>query len=187
MTISSSEIRRNMTIILDGELYSILDWQHRQAPKAPPTLTMKLRQIRTGNVYERKVQGNQKLTVAQTERRTSQYLYSDGDLFYFMDNETYDQFPITEELIGDYLQYLVEGDSIEVLVYENNPVQVELPAAVNLTVEHAEIGLKGDTQSGATKPATTSTGLTLQVPLFINAGDSIKVDTRTGDYLERSG
>ena len=187
MTISSSEIRRNMTILLDGELYSILDWQHRQAPKAPPTLTMKLRQIRTGNVYERKVQGNQKLTVAQTERRMSQYLYRDGDLLYFMDNETYDQFPITEELIGDYLQYLMEGDTIEVLVYENNPVQVELPPAVNLTVEHAEIGLKGDTQSGATKPATTSTGLTLQVPLFINAGDSIKVDTRTGDYLERVG
>ena len=104
-----------------------------------------------------------------------------------MDNETYDQFPIAEELIGEYLQYLVEGDTIEVLVYENNPVQVELPAAVNLTVEHADVGLKGDTQSGATKPATTSTGLTLQVPLFINAGDSIKVDTRTGAYLERVG
>ena len=161
MTISSSEIRRNMTIILDGELYSILDWQHRQAPKAPPTLTMKVRQIRTGNVYERKVQGNQKLIVAQTERRMSQYLYRDGDLFYFMDNETYEQFPVTEELLGDYLKYLMEGDTIEVLIYENNPVQVELPAAVNLTIKHSEPGLRGDTQSGATKPATTSTGLTL--------------------------
>ena len=187
MTISSSEIRRNMTIILDGELYSILDWQHRQAPKAPPTLTMKVRQIRTGNVYERKVQGNQKLSVAQTERRMSQYLYRDGDLFYFMDNETYEQFPVIEELLGDYLKYLMEGDTIEVLIYENNPVQVELPAAVNLTIEHSEPGLRGDTQSGATKPATTSTGLTLQVPLFINAGDSIKVDTRNGGYLERVG
>ncbi len=176
-----------MTIILDGDLYSVLDWQHRQAPKAPPTLTMRLRQVRTGNVYERKVQGNQKLTVAQIERRGSQYLYRDGDLFYFMDNETFDQFPIMAETLGDSVMYLMEGDTIEVMLHEEQPVQVELPAAVNLTIEHTEPGLRGDTQSGATKPATTSTGLTIQVPLFINEGDYVKVDTRSGEYLERAG
>ncbi len=187
MTISSSEIRRNMTIVLDGELYSILDWQHRQAPKAPPTLTMRLRQVRTGNVYERKVAGNQKLAVASIEYRNSQFLYRDADLFYFMDSETYDQFPISAELLGESVRYLMEGDTIEVMVYQDNPVQVELPAAVNLAIEHTEPGLRGDTQSGATKPATTSTGLTLRVPLFINQGDLVKVDTRTGEYLERAG
>ena len=99
MTISSGEIKRNMTILLDDEVYQILDWQHRQAPKAPPTLTLKVRQISTGNVYERKLAGNQKLTLAETEIRSSQYIYSDNDLFYFMDNESFEQFSATKDLL----------------------------------------------------------------------------------------
>ncbi len=186
MTISSSEIRRNMTILLDDDLYQILDWQHRQAPKAPPTLTLKIRQISTGNVYERKVPGNQKLTAAPTERRSVQYLYAEGDLYTFMDNTTFDQFQMSESLIGDALSYISEGDSVEALFYDEKPVLVELPPSVTLTIERTEPGLRGDTQSGANKPATTSTGLTLQVPLFVSEGDRISISTSTGEYLGRA-
>ena len=186
MTISSSEIRRNMTILLEGDLYQILDWQHRQAPKAPPTLTLKLRQVSTGNVYERKLPGNQKLTSAPTERRSLQYLYADGDMHTFMDNETFEQHELSDDLLGDTLKYLAENESTEVVFYNNRPVLVELPPAVTLTIDRTEVGLKGDTQSGANKPATTNTGLTLQVPLFVNQGDRVNVSTTTGAYLGRA-
>lgn len=186
MTISSSEIRRNMTILLDGDLYQILDWQHRQAPKAPPTLTLKVRQISSGNVYERKLPGNQKLTAAPTERRSVQYLYEEGELYTFMDNTTFEQFQMGTDLIGDALKYMSEGDSVEALFYDEKPVLVELPPSVVLTIEQTEPGIRGDTQSGANKPATTNTGLTLQVPLFVNQGDRITVSTSTGEYLSRA-
>ena len=186
MTISSSEIRRNMTILLDDDLYQILDWQHRQAPKAPPTLTLKVRQISTGNVYERKLPGNQKLTAAPTERRSVQYLFADGELYTFMDEGTYEQFQMNEDLVGDALKFISEGDSVEALFYNESPVLVELPPSVVLTIEQTEVGLRGDTQSSANKPATTNTGLTVQVPLFINQGDRITVSTSTGEYLGRA-
>ncbi len=185
MTISSGDIRRNMTILYEGDVYQILEWQHRQAPKAPPTLTLRLRQLSTGNVYERKVQGNQKLTAAPTEQRQSQYLYQDGELYTFMDTETYDQFELGADLLQDTLKYIAEGDSVSVTMYEGRPMLVELPPAVNLTVAQTEPGLRGDTQSGATKPATVSTGLVLQVPLFVNEGDVINVSTSDGKYLGR--
>lgn len=186
MTISSSEIRRNMTIMLDDDIYQILDWQHRQAPKAPPTLTIKVRQISTGNVYERKLPGHHKLTVAQTERRTAQYLYQDGEFHIFMDMETYEQHMLGEDLLSDVMLLLPENAEATLLVHEGTPILVELPSAVNLKVTSTEVGLRGDTQSGATKPATTETGLTLQVPLFINEGDIISVNTTSKEYIGRA-
>ena len=186
MTISSGEIRRNMTIILDDDVYQILDWQHRQAPKAPPTLTLKVRQIKTGNVYERKLQGNQKLTRAAVDTPTVQYLYPDGDMHNFMDTETFEQFAITEELLGSALQYISEGDTIEVMMYQGVPISVEVAPSVTLEISNTEVGLKGDTQSGATKPATTTTGLVLQVPLFISTGDRIIVNSTSGEYTGRA-
>ena len=187
MTISSGEIRRNMSILFEGEVYIIVEWQHRQAPKAPPTLTLKLRNVKTGNVYERKVQGNQKLTAAPMDRRSSQYLYSDGDIHTFMDNESYDQFPITEDVLGDAMKYIKLGESLDVLFYEEAVIQVEPPITVNLEVTETEAAVAGNTATGATKQATLETGITVTVPLFVNAGDMLKVDTRTGDYLERVG
>lgn len=185
VTISSGEIRRNMTILLDGDIYTVLDWQHRQAPKAPPTLTLKVRHLKTGNVYERKMQGNQKLTQAPLDRVNAQYLYSEGDIHYFMDTETYDQFPISGDILGDALKFLKEGDSLEVFFYEGQAVQTELPVTVDLQVTQTEAAVKGDTATGATKNAALETGHTVTVPLFINEGDVLKVDTRTGEYLER--
>lgn len=186
MTISSSEIRRNMTIILDDGVYQILDWQHRQAPKAPPTLTLKVRQVKSGNVYERKLPGNQKLTRAEVETPTVQYLYPDGDMYNFMNTETFDQFAITEEVLGDALKYIAEGDTLEVMMYEGVPISCEVAPSVTLEIGQTEVGLKGDTQSGATKPATTTTGLTLQVPLFVSTGDRIVVNTTEGTYTGRA-
>lgn len=186
MTISSSEIRRNMTILLDGDVYQIMEWQHRQAPKAPPTLTLKVRQLSTGSVFERKLNGNHKLTVAQTERRNAQYLYKEGEFYVFMDMETYDQHLLGDNLLGDATYFLPEGGELVLLMYEEKPILVELPSAVNLSIAHTEVGLRGDTQSGATKPATTETGLTLQVPLFVNEGDMISVNTTTREYIGRA-
>ena len=175
-----------MTILLDGDVYQIMEWQHRQAPKAPPTLTLKVRQLSTGSVFERKLNGNHKLTVAQTERRNAQYLYKEGEFYVFMDMETYEQHLIGNNLLGDATYFLPEGGELVLLMYEEKPILVELPSAVNLSIAHTEVGLRGDTQSGATKPATTETGLTLQVPLFVNEGDTISVNTTTKEYIGRA-
>ena len=175
-----------MTILLDDEVFQILDWQHRQAPKAPPTLTLKVRQISTGNVYERKLAGNQKLTLAETEIRSSQYIYSDNDLFYFMDNESFEQFSATKDLLKDSIDFFSEGDSIDMLMYKGSPIMIELPPSVKLKITRTEIGIRGDTQSSATKPATTNTGLTVNVPLFIEENDFINISTTTGEYTGRA-
>lgn len=185
MTISSGEIKRNMTILLDGEVYQIIEWQHRQAPKAPPTLTLKLRQLSTGNVYERKLAGNHKLTAAPTEERKCQFLYEDGGSFFFMDNETYDQYEILEALVEDARNYLGEGTPATIRFYNDVPITLELPPSVELTVTDAPVGLKGDTQGAATKPVTTNTGLTVNVPLFVSEGDKINVNTTNGTYTGR--
>jgi elongation factor P len=175
-----------MTIILDNEVYQILDWQHRQAPKAPPTLTLKVRQVKSGNVYERKLQGNQKLTKAEVDTPTVQYLYADGNMHHFMDTETFEQFAITEEVLGDALKYISEGDMIEVMMYKGVALSVEVAPSVTLEIGQTEVGLRGDTQSGATKPAKTTTGLVLQVPLFVSTGDRIVVNSSSGEYTGRA-
>ncbi len=172
--------------MLDGEVYQILDWQHRQAPKAPPTLTLRVKHLSTGNVLEKKTQGNQKITLAPTQDRNAQYLYKDDRFWYFMDNYTFDQFEVEKSLINDVIPYIVENDSITFKFYKDSPIMVELPPSVTLTIEQTEPGLRGDTQSGATKPAITNTGLTLQVPLFIKQGQRINVSTQTGEYLGRA-
>lgn len=186
MTISSSEIRRNMTILLDGEVYRVLDWEHRQAPKAPPTLTIKARNVITGNVFTKKMPGSHKLTPAPTEERKCQYLYADGDNHIFMDEKTYDQYSLASELVEDALKYIKEGDSLSAVFYNDNAIYIELPPMISLKVTQAEAGVRGDTQGAVTKSATTETGLTLQVPLFVKEGDQINVNTQTGEYLGRS-
>ena len=150
MTISSGEIKRNMTILLQDEIYQILEWHHRQAPKAPPTLTLKLRHIQTGNVYEKKVPGNQKLQLAPTEIREAQYLYKDKDMYVFMDNVNFEQYELNNELIGNAEKFLSEGNNISIIFLESTPLAIELPTSIIMTVENTDVGLNGDTQSGAT-------------------------------------
>lgn len=185
MTISSGEIKRNMTILLNGEVYQILEWQHRQAPKAPPTLTLKLKQIPSGNVYEKKLQGNQKLTVASTESKTCQYLYRDGDFCNFMDLETFETYEVLVEVVGESIRFIAEGSEVHLLFYKENPLMVEIANNITLKVTEAEQAVKGNTQSVTTKKATLETGLKVNVPLFINVGDKVSVNTETGEYIAR--
>ncbi|NQW16099.1 MAG: elongation factor P [Chloroflexi bacterium] len=185
MTISSSEIRRNMTILLEGEVYQVLEWQHRKPPKAPPTLTLKVRHVLTGNVYEKKVQGNRSLTRAPVENKEMQYLYFDGNDYAFMDNETFDQSTLTADQLGDAMKYITEGANVEVMYYEGRPISVDIPPHVNLEVTQADPAVKGNTATGATKQVTLSTGHQVMTPLFVDVGDTVRVDTRTGDYVER--
>jgi elongation factor P len=183
--ISSGELRRGITIELDGELYQVLDYHHLKLGRGSAQVRLKVRDIRGGHTVERTFQATEKFTRARLDYRTMQYLYNEGDLYYFMDEENFEQLPINASQLGDALDYLKEGMSLEVSSYKGELVGVELPITVELEVTQTEPGFKGDTAIAVTKPAKLETGLKIQVPLFVNQGDIIKVDTRSGTYLER--
>ena len=173
------------SLIIDDELYQVVQWQHRKPPKAPPTLTLRVKNIKNGNIMEKKVQGNRPLTLARTEKQQFQFLYGDDKEATFMDTTTYDQINLTMDFLGDTLEFIEEGQYVEFLIYENKPINIELPSSVILEVKSSIEAVKGDTATNVTKEATLSTNLKVQVPLFINTGDKIKVDTRTREYIER--
>ncbi|RLC93864.1 MAG: elongation factor P [Chloroflexi bacterium] len=183
---SAGELKKGSTIELDGQLYRILDFSHIKMGRGSAQIRLKLRDVRAGHTIERTFQASEKFTRARLEHRNVQFLYHDGDLYYFMDNETFDQTPLSADLLGDALNYLKEGLNLEMLTYRGEPVGVELPVAVELQVTDTGPGFKGDTAASGTKPATLETGLVVQVPFFINNGDVVKVDTRSGEYLERA-
>ena len=182
--ISSSELRKGITIELDGELYQVLDYQ-RIKMKRTALARLKLRDIRAGHTIERTFQSSEKFIRARLDYRQMQYLYNDGNLYYFMDEESFEQIPLNITQLGDAANYLKEGMSLEVSSYKGELVGVELPITVELQVIDTGPGFKGDTATAGNKPANLETGITIQVPLFINTGDIIKVDTRSGSYLER--
>jgi len=182
--ISGSELRKGITIELDGEVYQVLDYQHIKM-KRTALARVKLRDIRGGHTIERTFQSSEKFTRARLDYRSMQYLYNDGDLYYFMDEENFEQMPLSTNQLGDAINYLKEGMSVEVLSYKSKLVGVELPTAVELQVVDTGPSFKGNTATAGNKPAKLETGITIQVPLFINTGDIIKVDTRSGSYLER--
>lgn len=184
--ISYSDLRRGMVLELDGEPWEVVEYQHTKMQQQAPTLTLKVRHLKTGRVLERKLPGNRPLTVAPVDHRPSQYLYNDGEFWYFMDEQTYEQYPLSREQLGDYVSFLKEGMSLTVVFYKDSPLTVEMPITVELEVVDTPPGVKGDTAQGGTKPATLETGLVVQVPLFVNAGERVKVDTRSGQYLERA-
>ena len=183
--ISGSELRKGVIIELDGTLYQVVDYQHVKM-KRTALARVKLRDLTAGHTIERSFQSDDKLVRARLDSRTMQYLYNDGDLYHFMDTESFEQIEISRDQLGDTLNYLKEGFTVEVSSYKGEVVDIELPVAVELEVMRTEPGFKGDTATAGTKPATLETGLNIQVPLFVNEGDVIKVDTRTGAYLERS-
>ena len=185
MTISSSEIKKNMTLVIDDELYQVVEWQHRKPPKAPPTLTLKVKSIKNGNIVEKKVQGNRPLTVAKTIKTEFQFLFKDSSISTFMDTGTFEQIEVDNNFLGDTLDFIEEGQNLELLIYEGNPISIEIPPSVTLKIVSSEDAIKGDTATNVTKTATLATGIEVQVPLFINNGDNIKVDTRTRSYIER--
>ncbi|MBA7472330.1 Elongation factor P [subsurface metagenome] len=183
--IDSGELRKGITIELDGKLYQVVDYQHIKVGRGSAQVKLKLRDIRSGHNIDRSFQASEKFVRARLESRAMQYIYNDGDAYYFMDQETFEQIPIDSSQLGDILNYLKDGMTLEVSSYKGELVGVELPITVELEVAETGPGFKGDTATAGNKPAKMETGITIQVPMFINNGDIIKVDTRTGVYLER--
>jgi elongation factor P len=171
---------------MDGELYQVLDFEHIKMGRGSAQVRLKLRDVRGGHTIDRTFQATAKLSRARVERQRVQFLYQDGDLYYFMNTETYDQIPLNKNQVGDAVNYLAENAECELLMYGNEPIGVELPASVVLTVAETDPWVKGDTAQGGTKPAKLETGITVQVPLFVSVGDKLKVDTRSGNYIERA-
>lgn len=184
--IDTGDLRKGLTIELDGNLYSIVDWEHNKTGRGGAVVRLKLRDVRAGHIIERTWPAGSKFQRARVERQAAQYLYAEGDILYFMNKETFEQIPMNRNTLGDMALYLRENDECQVLTYGEEALSVELPAAVVLEVVETEPGIRGDTAQGATKPAHMETGLTVTVPLFVNTGDKIKIDTRSGQYLERA-
>jgi elongation factor P len=184
--ISTGELRKGVAIELDGDLWQILDYHHIKMGRGSAQVRITLRNVKRGQTIERSFQAGTKWPRAQMERRPVQFLYRDDDDFHFMDNDTYDQFMLTAEQLGDVAQYLKDGMTLDRTSYQGETIGVELPVTVDLLVVETEPGFAGDTQTGARKPARTETGLVVQVPIFIGEGDTIRVDTRTGEYQTRA-
>ena len=186
MTIGYGDLRKGMAIELDGEPYLVVDYERSKMQQRAPTMRIRFREIRSGRTLDRSFSGyDVKLTPADVERRTAQYIYDEDDLCYFMDTDNYEQFPLSKDQIADELNYLKEEMTVDLVFFQDVPIAIELPITVDLRVEDSPPGLRGDTATGATKPATLETGLLIQVPLFVNEGETVKVDTRSGSYLSR--
>ena len=183
--ISGSELRKGVIIELEDKLYQVIDYQHIKM-KRTALAKVKLRDISAGHTIERTFQAGEKLLRVRLDSRPMQYLYNDGELYHFMDEKNFEQIALTTEQLSDALNYIKEGASVEVSRYKGEVLGIELPITVGLEVIKTEPGFKGDTATAGNKSAKLETGLTIQVPLFISEGDVIKVDTRTGAYLERS-
>lgn len=183
--ISAGEFRNGVTIEYEGNIYQIIEFQHVKPGKGAAFVRTKLRNIKSGGVVEKTFRPTEKCPQAHIERKDMQYLYSDGDLFHFMDTETYDQIALNADAIGDALKFVKENEMVKTVAHAGQIFTVEPPLFVELLITECEPGVKGDTATGATKPCTVETGATVLVPLFVNEGDTIKIDTRTGEYLSR--
>jgi elongation factor P len=183
--IDTSDFRNGLSIIVDGEIYTIIEFQHVKPGKGSAFVRSKLKNVKTGAVIDKTWRAGERMEQAVLERRPMQYLYSIDDEYYLMDMETYDQVSVTKEAFGEAIKYLKENQEVTALMHENNIIGVELPYTVELQVVDTDPGVRGDTASGGSKPATLETGAVIQVPFFINVGDVIRVDTRTDAYLER--
>lgn len=183
--ITSNELRPGVAIEMDGQVYLVLQSEHIKRGRGAAQVKVRLRNVRTGDTISHTFRAGEDVQEAQLDTRAMQYLYSSDDQYFFMDLETYDQIPISRELLGDALLYLKENAEVDVVMHEGRVVGVELPVTVDLQVVETSPGVRGDTQSGGSKPARLETGAVVQVPLFIEAGDVVRVDTRTGEYVTR--
>ena len=184
--ITAGDFRNGATFELDGQIFQVVEFQHVKPGKGAAFVRTKMKNIITGAPVERTFNPSDKMPKAHIERKDMQYLYNDGDLFYFMDTETYEQIPISKETIGDTFKFVKENMTIKILSHKGNVFGIEPPTFVELEIIETEPGFKGDTATGASKPATLETGAIVKVPLFVNQGDVIRIDTRTGEYLERA-
>lgn len=182
---SVNDFRTGITIELEGNLYTVVEFQHVKPGKGAAFVRTRLKNVKTGYTVEKTFRGGEKVMRALVERRTMSYLYRSDDDFTFMDNENYEQITLSMDFIGDGAKWLKEGTEVNVLLHNDSAIGVDVPTFVELKVVKTEPGFKGDTATGATKPATLETGATIQVPLFINEEDVLQIDTRTGEYLKR--
>lgn len=185
MQIEAIDLKAGVKAVIDGELYVVTDYFHGRTAQRRANVRVKMKNLKTGRVLERTFLSHDKVERAETDTRTMQFMYSDSD-FHFMDTKTFEQVSIPREQVGEAANYLTENMEVPVHFHQNQPIGIDLPTSVVLRVVHTEPGVKGDTVSNVRKPAELETGLTLNVPLFVNQGDRIKVDTRTGEYLERA-
>ncbi len=183
--ISTADFRNGLTILLDGEVYQIIEFQHVKPGKGGAFVRTRLKQLKTGKTLDRTFRAGEKMEQATVERKSLEFIYSNNDEYVFMDTNTFDQQGLRKEVLGDKVLYLKENTPVTVVVHEGDIIDLELPITVNLEVVETDPGLKGDTATGGSKPARLETGATINVPLFINEGDVLKVDTRSGEYLER--
>ncbi len=183
--IDVNELRNGVTFELDGQIYKVIEYSHHKPGRGKATIRTKVRDLRSGTLLEKTFNSGDRVQDLRLDYRMAQFLYREGDLFTFMDNENYEQPTLDVSVLGDAVQYLTEGLEVKLTFNENEPLEIELPSAVDLKVTVAETSVKGDTATGATKIITTETGLKVQVPLFIEAGNTIRVDTRNGQYVTR--
>lgn len=184
--ISTSDLKKGVTIEFEGQLCSVLEWQHVKIGRGGAIVRMKLRNLRSGSTFDRTCDAGEKFKRLYLDRTTVTYQYEDGHQYHFMDTTTYDDIMLTEEQLGDAKNYLIDNLELDIILFDGEPISVEPPEKVVLRVTYTEPGFKGDTATGGTKPATTETGLVVQVPLFISTGDLIRVNTATGTYVERA-
>ena len=184
--VTAGDFRNGVTFEMDGNVYSIIEFQHVKPGKGAAFVRTKVRNVITGSVVEKTYNPSAKFPTAYVERKDMEYLYNDGDLYYFMDSETYEQLPISPNVLGDNFRFVKENMVCKVLSYKGNVFGIEPPNFVELQVTETEPGVKGDTATNVTKPATLETGAEIKVPIFINEGEMIRVDTRTGEYMERA-
>ena len=184
--VTAGDFRNGVTFEMDGNVYSIIEFQHVKPGKGAAFVRTKIRNVISGAVTEKTFNPNDKYPTAFIERKDMEYLYNDGDLYYFMDSETYEQLPISPNVLGDNFRFVKENRVCKVLSYKGNVFGIEPPNFVELQVTETEPGVKGDTATNVTKPATLETGAEIKVPIFINEGEMIRVDTRTGEYMERA-
>lgn len=185
--ISTGDLRRGVVIEVDGQLFQVMEYQHLKLGRGSAQVRMKMRNIRTGAIVERTVQAGEKWPRVHLEHREAQFLYEEGGNYFFMDQQNFEQIVLSRDKLGDSALYMTDGIQVEILMNGDEAIGVDLPVNVEMRIEHTEPNFKGDTASGGTKPARLETGLTVNVPLFVNQGETIKVDTRTGTYIERVG
>ena len=184
--ISTGELKKGFVIELDNELWQVIEYNHLKLGRGSAQVRMKLRNVRTGSNVEKTVQAGEKFPRVRLDHHTVQFLYEDDGQYHFMDTETFDQIELNKDVLGDNVKWLIENMTLDLMTYGDEPIDVELPITVELEIVETDPGFKGDTATGGTKIAKLSTGATVQVPLFVSQGERIKVDTRTGTYLERA-
>ena len=187
MAVDTSQFRNGLKIELDGEPFSIIYFQHVKPGKGGAFVRTKVRNLKSGKVLERRFRAGERVELADVEDRKMQYLYQDGEQLVFMDSQTYEQIPFSAEHVGDARKFLKENTDVDVLFWRGQPINIELPSFITAVITECEPGIKGDTASNVTKPATLETGAIVQVPLFVKEGETIRVDTRSGEYVERVG